>query len=221
MKYRHIVFDIDGTLIDTEHAVLSSMQETIKTLTGKDMPVEQLTFALGIPGEDALRTISIEDVQPALDLWINNMQKYSHTEKVFEGIPEVLDTLARSGYKMGIVTSRIREEFVHDFGRFGIGHYFETVICADDTKEHKPAPAPLLKYMELTETRSDEVLYVGDSPYDSLCAHNAGVDFALAVWGSHNSSEQAEFYPERPVDLLDIMHSSPAARNNGQIRQEK
>ena len=62
----------------------------------------------------------------------------------------------------------------------------KTIICADDTREHKPNAAPLLKYVELSKTEHRKVLYIGDSKYDSISAENAGIDFALAVWGSHN-----------------------------------
>ena len=65
-------------------------------------------------------------------------------------------------------------------------------MCADDTVEHKPASGPLLKYMELSGAEKEEILYIGDSVYDSKCAENAGVDFALAVWGSHTKTTPRE-----------------------------
>ena len=61
MKYKHIVFDIDGTLIDTEYAVLHSLQETIKGLSGREIPCSELRFALGITGTDALKKLAIKD----------------------------------------------------------------------------------------------------------------------------------------------------------------
>ena len=108
---------------------------------------------------------------------------------------------------MGIVTSKTREEFTHDFCPFGISHYFKTIICADDTQEHKPNAAPILKYVELSKTDHRKVLYIGDSKYDSKCAENAGIDFALAVWGSHNKHIKADYFLERPADLLSAITS--------------
>lgn len=201
MRYRQIVFDIDGTLIDTEYAVLHSLQDTVEETVGKRIPVSELTFALGITGADAMKILDIKDSDHALKLWDGNMEKYKDTVKVFDGVAKLLKELEKADCEMGIVTSKTREEFRHDFCGFGIDRYFKTIVCADDTKEHKPGAAPLLKYMELSEADCGEILYVGDSRYDSECAENAGVDFALAVWGSHSKSVRARFYPERPGDL--------------------
>ncbi len=203
MKYNHIVFDIDGTLIDTEYAVLHSLQETIRVLSGREIPCSELKFALGITGIDALKKLEIKDISYAIELWNQNMCKYTDTIKVFDGIPGLLKNLLRLDCEMGIVTSKTREEFTHDFCQFGISHYFKTIICADDTQEHKPNAAPLLKYVELSKTDPKKVLYIGDSKYDSKCAENAGIDFALAVWGSHNKHIKANYFLERPEDTRD------------------
>lgn len=205
MKYKHIVFDIDGTLIDTEYAILHSLQETIRVLSGRAIPCSELTFALGITGIDALKKLGIKDISYAIELWDKNMCKYADNIKVFDGIKGLLKNLLSLDYEMGIVTSKTRKEFAHDFCQSGINHYFKTIICADDTPEHKPNAAPLLKYVELSKTDHRKALYIGDSEYDSKCAENAGIDFALAVWGSHNKHVKADYYIERPADLLSVI----------------
>lgn len=83
----------------------------------------------------------------------------------------------------------------------------KTIICADDTQEHKPNAAPILKYVELSKTDHRKVLYIGDSKYDSKCAENAGIDFALAVWGSHNKHIKADYFLEKPANLLSAITS--------------
>jgi len=198
MKYRHIVFDIDGTLIDTEYAVLRSLQETVRVLSGREIPYSELTFALGITGADALKKLDIKNISYAAELWNKNMRKYADTVKVFDGITELLKNLLRLDCEMGIVTSKTREEFKQDFSHFNISHYFKTIVCADDTQRHKPNAAPLLK----ADCR--QTLYIGDSKYDSMCAENAGIDFALAVWGSRQTSIKADYFLKNPMDLLSL-----------------
>ncbi|MDE7332612.1 MAG: HAD family hydrolase [Lachnospiraceae bacterium] len=205
MKYTQIVFDIDGTLIDTEQAVLCSFQDTVKELTGKTLPLEEMAFCLGITGEDALKRISMENVPDALNLWIEKLNQCSHMMSLFKGIPELLEELRARGIKMGIVTSKTRVSFRNDFEPFKIKKYFTTVVCADDTREHKPMPGPLLKYMEVTGEPAGRLLYVGDSIYDRECAKSAGVDFAIAGWGSKGRVKEAEYCLENPLDLLDVL----------------
>ena len=125
MKYKHIVFDIDGTLIDTEYAVLHSLQETIKELSGREIPCSELRFALGITGADALKKLEIKDTSYAIELWVKKMGNYTNTVKVFDGIIELLKNLRSLDYEMGIVTSKTREEFTNDFCPFGISHNFK------------------------------------------------------------------------------------------------
>ena len=108
MKYKHIVFDSNGTLIDTEYAVLHSLQDTILSLTGKEKSLDELMFALGITVEDALRILGIHDILPTLDLWNHQICRYADTVTVFDGIPELLKDLLRQDYDMGIVTSKTK-----------------------------------------------------------------------------------------------------------------
>ena len=125
MKYKHIVFDIDGTLIDTEYAVLHSLQETIKGLSGREIPCSELRFALGITGTDALKKLAIKDTSYAIELWDKNMRNYINNIKVFDGIVELLKNLLSLDYKMGIVTSKTREEFTHDLSYCSTEEFFE------------------------------------------------------------------------------------------------
>ena len=201
MKYKHIVFDIDGTLMDTEYAVLKSLQETLIQVTGEEKPFEALTFSLGIPGEAALEQLGMEDITETMILWKEIFSKYLADSKIFDGIADLLNQLQQMNCHLGIVTSKTRDILEKDFCKTEIVKFFTTIICADDTVTHKPTPAPLLKYMELTGAKKEEILYIGDSIYDSQCAHNAHVDFALAVWGSHTKETPAEYYPETPQDL--------------------
>ena len=205
MKYTHIAFDVDGTLINTEYAILHSLQETMKTVSSKELPLDELTFVLGITGKDGLKRLGVEDVDAVLDLWNKKMLDYADTMTFFNGMTELLDELLKLDCKMGIITSRTREEFDWGFDGTDIERYFKAIVCADDTKEHKPTAEPLLKYMELSGADRAHVLYVGDSEYDSQCAQNAGVDFALAVWGSHSQEVKAQHYLNQPADLLELL----------------
>lgn len=111
--FDHIVFDVDGTLADTEESVLSSLVQIVQEETGKTLPRHELEFALGIPGKDALEKLGIYS-QATLDRWCQVAASFKSTISVFPGLLEVIATLADSGCKLGIVSSRARDEYAKE-----------------------------------------------------------------------------------------------------------
>ena len=98
MRYKHIIFDIDGTLIDTEYAVIHSLIKTITKITGNVPQYEDLKFVLGITGKDALKRLKIDDIDRGLEIWDTNMKSYYHTIHPFQGIKECLNYLLSNKY---------------------------------------------------------------------------------------------------------------------------
>lgn len=180
--YRHLVFDIDGTLIDTENAVLHSLQKALRR-EHIDMPLSQLRFSLGIPGSEALKRFDLPDRQETLDYWDACFRDFLDEIRPFDGIVELLKRLRERGVRLGVVTSKTRIELAQDFLALGLESYFEVIVTADETVRHKPDGEPMLKYLELAQAQKTETLYIGDSGYDLDCARNAGCDSALAMWG--------------------------------------
>lgn len=204
MGYRHIVFDVDGTLVDTLYSTTQALQDVLKEATGVVWPREELEFSYGIPGIDTLRQLKVEAPETLLRQWEDKLDDYRQFDHVFEGIPELLATLRGAGVALGIVTSRTRKEFDADIAKLDIAPYFQRVICADDTVGHKPQPDPLLKYLERTGCAKEETLYIGDSVYDLGCAQAAGVDFGLAGWGA-TKRHGGRYVFETPADVSKII----------------
>lgn len=202
MGYKHMVFDVDGTLIDSGMADLRGLQDTMEQLTGVAPPLEDLLFSQGIPGKASLQRLGIENYEAVEEQWIQNIRRYSGGITLFDGIKETLEALAARGIGLGVVTSRTHREFDRDFPRYGITHLFGPMICAEDAPGHKPQPDPLIRYMELTGAAPGETLYIGDTVNDSLCAQSAGVDFALALWGTFDPAIPSKYRLARPADLL-------------------
>ena len=202
-KYKHILFDIDGTLIDTEEAILQSLQDTVREMLHKDIGRHELKFALGIPGSVALSKLGITDTERANDRWNEHLLKYKSRIRLFDGIPELLDSLKMNGCKLGIVTSKTRSEYTADFAApFALSGYFNTVICVEDTARPKPYPDPLLTYLNTAHIHAEDALYIGDTLYDCQCAQNARVDFGLAAWGNAATQEiPADYLFKSPADV--------------------
>lgn len=203
--YTHVIFDVDGTMLDTGGAIIGSLREMLEQEYGMSYTHEQLEFVLGIPGVPALERLGIPEPAKASENWYRFMAKYSHTLALFPGIRETLHTLHDKGIRLGIVTSRTRQELDYDFNPFGISGLFGCIVCADDTSSHKPHPAPILKYLELTEAEPQKTLYIGDTVYDCQSATGAGVAFGLASWGAVNIPAcSSDFVFQKPVEIIPL-----------------
>lgn len=206
MNYKHIIFDIDGTLLDSMYADLHGLQDTMWELTHQIIPIDQLTFALGIPGEVALKRLGIRNTQSANKLWNKNFMKYKDTIKLFAGVQRTIQQLHDKGFQLGIVTSKTPLEFANDFEPHGISHYFDTVVCVTDSPRPKPYPDPILTYLHKASAEPCEAIYIGDTTYDCQCAHSAGIHFGLALWsGVPANGAEANYLLQNPDEILNLL----------------
>lgn len=210
MKYKHIIFDIDGTMLDSAYADLTALQRVLFELQNTNYPISDLHFALGIPGEIALKQLGVEDTSIANQLWNRYMTELSCTMTLFDGIKELLVELKERDVKLGIITSKNKKEFHNDFIPFGIDIYFDTVITVEDSIAPKPSAEPMLAYLSKTRIKPQEALYIGDTLYDRECAATAGVDFGVAMWGCHSIKQiHATYYFKTPKDVLNAFNKKP------------
>jgi HAD superfamily hydrolase (TIGR01549 family) len=207
--YKHIVFDIDGTLIDTEKAVLIGLQDTLLEVVNKRVELNDLKFALGIPGEVTLGQLGIKDVALVNKIWNKKVKRNAHFTTIFDGVTSLLKELKQNGFELGIITSKNKSEYKNDFIPFQLTDYFDTVICVEDTVLPKPSPEPILKYLEITGASKENLLYIGDTIYDFQCANSVNVDFGLALWGCNSVKHiYATYFLKSPKDILHILNTS-------------
>lgn len=203
-----ILFDVDGTLIDTEKTIIKSWQKTLKQTFNIEPAAEDLFYILGIPGTKAVEryATSPEQSQELIDLWEKNDHQMFHYAKLFDGIENMLRGLKQNQVQLGIVTSRTNQELKIVFDHFPIKKYFDTAVTASQTELHKPNPEPILKAIDTLKIDPKNTLYIGDSIYDFQCARNAQVEFALASWGAKENSEfnKVDYLLKQPNDLVEL-----------------
>lgn len=204
--YKTIIFDVDGTLVNTEKAVLGSLQRLLEVDYGQRRELDELTFSLGIPGMNVLPRFGIADAAAANERWNYFMKEFYDDIHIYDGISELLAALGQRGLAKGIVTSKTREELRDDFEPFGLLPQLPHIVCADDTSRHKPHPEPLLAFLDSTGADRAASLYIGDTVYDYECARDAGVDFALALWGCRSPETiPAKHKLAQPLDVLGLV----------------
>ena len=184
MRYTHIAFDIDGTLIDTQDTFTYSFARTILEIKGEVVPPDDLVQYFGLPSMVGIERVGFPDHEAALELWEKYYREMAaYKSKPYPGVHEAIEKMIAAGLKMGVITSRSRDEFDYDRNLNPWRGYFQTVISADDTVRHKPDGEPANAFAAAAGVDVSRCLYMGDTMMDAQCAANAGMDFALAHWG--------------------------------------
>ena len=183
-KYKLYLFDLDGTLLDSDQMIIESFHYLYKKYKPEDYEIDDkkiITFS-GPPIRLTLKQEFPEyDQEEFLKIWRDvSIKNYPIYTKLFPGALEVLSVLKEKDYNVAIVTNKHRTASNEAFDLFGISKLGIWSVTGDDVKEQKPSPEGIYIAMKhfCIKDKSD-VIYVGDSLYDEKTAENAGVDFAL------------------------------------------
>ena len=152
--FQLVVFDIDGTLIDSEQTGVRSLMQTIRELTGREVPYEEAYRWFGISSADVARDLHYADAARFGIRWEENYVALSHLIKPFPGALEMVARIKAAGFRTGIVTARNRFEFDNDPRLKPFLPYIDHVVSADDTPLHKPDPAPMRHIVALASAAS-------------------------------------------------------------------
>jgi pyrophosphatase PpaX len=204
MRFPVVLFDLDGTVIDSGAIILASMRHAAKEVLGVEPPDEELMAAVGGPGLEAQMHALAPDLVDELVTVYRAHNEPLHDELVCcPGMDDALVLLKDEGRRLGIVTAKRRTTVELAFAKIPIGHLFETVVGGDETTRHKPDPEPLLLALERLGARPEDAAYAGDAPFDVQASKAAGI-FAIAVsWGGIHARERLE--AEEPDALVDTV----------------
>lgn len=185
MGYKYVLFDLDGTLIDTNKLIIDSFKHTYKTCLGLEVEEQEILKYFGEPLIVTLKRYSEERSDELFKAYIEyNESRHDDTVVMFEGIHELLEELDKQGFILALVTSKRRKVALMGLDLFDIKKHFKAILALEDTELHKPNPAPVVKALELLGAKPDEAVMVGDSIFDIHCAHGAGVKAVLVKWSA-------------------------------------
>lgn len=212
---KNILFDFDGTLLNTNDVVIESFQHTYEHFLGHRVPVSKITSNFGELLQITLkREIPDVDTDVAVDYYrtyqVNEACRFA---KEFPGVREMLEVLKEKGFRIAIVTSRTAVSTWNFLKQFGLTEFFDEVISCDDTVMHKPDPAPILCALSKLGAEKDESIMIGDGAFDIKCANNAGVKSALVGWRITGDSNplvkecEADYEVETPADVISLVEN--------------
>jgi pyrophosphatase PpaX len=208
MKYRYVLFDLDGTLLDTNELIIRSFEYTLEKfypgrytrtdilpLMGQPL-IQQMEF---YAGEDAARLEN--HVQQMVDTYREyNIAMHDQYVALFPHVSEVLATLHAEGVRLAVVTSKMRKTAQMGLDLFLLTPFFEAIVAVEDTEKHKPDPEPLLLAMDKLGAERERTIMVGDSPYDLLGAKAAEVASCGVAWSLRGREALAELKPDYIID---------------------
>lgn len=200
METKAVLFDLDGTLVDTIPLIVRTYQNVFKELEipwGDNDVVEWI----GLP----LKEIGLHFAGDKEPRFYELYQHHYHLEhdrmtKLYPGTGEMLSTLKNSGLKLGIVTSKGRPVTLRTIAYTGLDRFMDVVVTAHDVEKHKPDPEPLLNALRHLDTEAGRCVYVGDSHFDILTGQRAGALTLAVTWGL---GEKEALEQLKPAGLLE------------------
>lgn len=205
-----VLFDLDGTLIDTNELIISSFLHTLGHYYPERYQREDVLPFMGPTLHETFESINPEKVEEMIAVYREyNIKNHDVLVKEFEGVFETVRTLKESGYKLGIVTTKVSNVVEKGLKLTNLDQFFDVVVTLDDVEKPKPDPEPILKALDLLDAKPEEAIMVGDNSHDILGGKNAGTKTAGVAWTAKGREFLMEFKPDymldNMADLLDLL----------------
>jgi pyrophosphatase PpaX len=209
---RIILFDLDGTLIDSVRLILDSYHHTMRSHGLPARSDDHWLHGLGTPLSAQLAEWGDDpDTLMALIATYReyNLEHHDRMVTVYPGIVEVVRAIREAGVSTGLVTSKNRNGALRGLGVAGLVDMMDVLVCADEVDNPKPHPEPVEKAVRLLDGNPAQTIYVGDSIHDMQSGRAAGVRTAAALWGpfgrSHLTGASPDYWLDTPPELLRLL----------------
>ena len=211
--YRLLVFDWNGTLMDSIASIVACTEATLAELGLPPVPLGTIRGAVGLSIRDTVEVLRPGADEAAARRLMETFRRYwfaTYRDQpvLFPGTAPTLAALAAAGYLLAIATGKSRHGLAHDLAATGIGHLFHASRTADET-DPKPHPQMLLELLDELGARPAEALMIGDSRWDLEMAAGAGTAAVAVASGSHRREELAGLAELRPLAILDGVGELP------------
>jgi phosphoglycolate phosphatase len=205
-RYELIVWDWDGTIIDSTPTIVFCIQQACRDLGFPEPDDSLASSVIGLGIQDSLRR-AVPWIEPAhfpkmVDRFRHHYLARDHDLHLFDGIRELLEELRAAGFRLGVATGKSRVGLDRSLAHHGLGHVFEETRTADESFS-KPHPGMLLELSDVLQVPVRRMLMVGDTTHDLQMAINAGVDGVAVTYGAHPLDTL------QTTDSLGYVHSVP------------
>lgn len=182
--YKAILYDIDGTLLNTLDMNMVPLQKIIKEELNEEWPMKRVLMYASYPGRKVMEELGVQDVKGVYARWVRYVNAYEGGARMYEGIEDVLQFMQDKGIIQAVVSAKTKAQYQLDVVNKGLHRFMKTAVLAEDTQKHKPDPQPLFECLKRLHMDASDVIYIGDASSDAIAAKQAGIDFGYATWGS-------------------------------------
>lgn len=196
MNYKGLLFDFDGTLLDTNNLIIETFYEVIEPkFPGKYSKKDMESF-IGPSLMDTFMSVDANNAQALVDEYIE-WNRLHHDELVeeFDDVAEVLTGLKEAGIRLAIVSTKRQEALLRGLNILGVADLFELIIGNDDVRNTKPHPEPVLLALQRMNLEKHEVVMIGDNSHDIEGGQNAGVHTAGVEWSLKGAAYLEQLNP--------------------------
>jgi pyrophosphatase PpaX len=209
-KITTLLFDLDGTLLDTNDLIVRSYLHTFEQFFPGRFQREDVMPFLGPPLMDALKSVDPDRAEEMVKVYRQfNMENHDLLVREFEGVYETIRTLHENNMKMAVVSTKIKKTVEKGLQLTNLKDFFDVVIALDDVKKAKPDPEPLLKALDALGSDPEEAIMIGDNYHDILGGKNAGTLTCGVAWSlkgrAYLERYEPDFMLEKMPDILDIV----------------
>lgn len=210
MMYNTILFDLDGTLIDTNELIITSFMHTLEAYYPNKYKREDVLQFIGPPLYDTFASMDESRVNEMIEMYRkHNIENHDLLVKEYDGVFETIKILHEKGYKLGIVTTKMRGTVTMGTKLTKLDQFFDVIVTLDDVKHAKPDPEPINMALRLLESSPEEAIMVGDNHHDILAGKNAGTKTAGVAWTikgkEYLNTFEPDFMLEHMSELLGIV----------------
>ncbi|EJW18979.1 pyrophosphatase PpaX [Paenibacillus alvei] len=204
---RTVLFDLDGTIIDTNELIIETFLHVLRDKTPSPFTREHIIPSMGLTLEEQIRIFTGQDQVDELVAAYREYNVTRHDELVreFPYVKEVMAELHASGIQLGVVTTKMRATTERALRMFGLIDYLSTIVTVQDVTHPKPHPEPVLRAVEALKADPVQTIMVGDSPADIQAANAAGVVSCGVAWSLKGEAVLRQYEPRHIIhDMRDL-----------------
>jgi pyrophosphatase PpaX len=220
-----VLFDLDGTLIDSIELILNSAKHAFRDFDGHVPTDAEWLTGVGIPLVTMFERYARSHAERDALIAKYREYQFAHHDRLvrcYDTVIETVDLIRAAGHPAAIVTSKTTTLAKRGLDHVGLGPHFDVIIGCDRCERHKPDPEPVRIALEELGYQADDAVFVGASVHDMHAGNAAGVTTIAALWGPFSREDlvasQPRHYLERMADLPSLLAELQAARNKAFVR---